>query len=263
MLGLCQLSILCYRFHVIFLYAGSTSSDIIFVSDSGKALAAIGSGIQIFQINNYTILFNTTSSLGHYTDVLRNVIYDNTAEEPGDGTRVVMTAITDDVGNIVSAYTTINIISTNDPAIIFQGERILTFNERTRMPLSLFYSTDTISDPDGSTLTWIYISITNETVGRFGFDMLTADYTATNLLVTNESSTTLNISGTASFLDYELVLQTVTFSNIYPGIEDHPRVVTVQTFDGEGPPGNLTIRINIASINDPPICYFGQVVRLA
>jgi len=242
-------------------YAGFISNDIIFVNKFGRALAD-QYDIRISQINDQTILFNMTSSLQQYNDVLREVMYDNTAEEPGDGTRVVVTTITDEAGNLVSAYTTINITSTNDPATIFQGERTLTFNERTRIPLSLFNSTDTISDPDDSMLTWIYIAITNESVGRFGYDTLMADYGATNLQITNETRTSLNISGMASFKDYESVLQTVTFSNIYPGIEGHTRTVIIQTFDGQGPPGNQTIRINIAPFNDPPICYFGELVRL-
>ncbi len=238
---------------------GFTPNDTIFVNQLGASLAQTY-GIQISQPNPQTIVLNGTLSQQNYEDVLREVMYDNTAEEPGDGTRTVETSIMDDVNNMVAAFTTINLTSTNDPAVLFEGVRTLTFDEQTRAPLSLFTAADAISDPDGSVLTWVYIAISNDTVGNFGYDNLTADFATTNLRIMNEPRTTLNISGTASFSDYESVLRTVTYSNIYPGIQAHPRIVNIQTFDGLGPAGNQTIQMDIRTFNDPPICYFDEVV---
>ena len=217
-------------------------------------------GIQITQVTLQAILLNGSVNQQNYAEVLREVMYDNTAEEPGDVTRVVMTTIKDEEGNSITAYITINIIPTNDPAFIFDGTRTLTFNEQTRMPLSLFNMADTISDTDGDSLAWVYITITNDTAGTY--DMLAADVGSTSLRINMVSATTLNITGIASFSVYEAVLQTVTFSNIFPGLQTNTRTINIQTFDGQGPPGNQTIEINIDPSNDPPICYFNQVVSL-
>ena len=199
-----------------------------------------------------------------YANLLSEVKFENTADEPGAVSRQVLFSIVDDKGRLVTATATVQIIPTNDRAIItFAGDqqRRLVYLEGSRQPIHLFNENDTITDSDGDMLSWLSITLTP---GVDVNDVLDAEEGNTGLTVTvtpsDNGEVLLNISGDATFAAYEAVLETVTFSNTFPGIAAADRVIQVVTFDGETESAEHTITVNITQFNDLPMCYFGQVV---
>ena len=223
----------------------------------------MGFGINITQLNDQTISLTGRVDQQHYETVLIDVLYENTAEEPGDLTRQILFMIIDTDGFISTATTTVRVIPTNDrPIITLAGTpRILIFDEVGRRPVSLFSVNDTITDDDGSTLEWLSIVLSP---GIDTLDVLNGNRGTNplhvNITTFSDGAISLNITGNANFAAYEEVLNSITFSNIFTGISQVPRIFQVEAFDGLNSSNIQNIRIDIGQFNDPPVCYFGQVV---
>lgn len=238
----------------------SMQFDALILSDMGLSLAN-QAGIEMS--SNATSLNLTGRALQEdYQAILAEVFFQNTAPEPGHVSRRIHFFITDGVFSH-TAYTTVEIISTNDPAFISIAALNITFNETSREPLNLFPSNVTISDDDGDYLEMVRIVI-YPTVDEM--DVLAADSAGTGLNITattnSDGNIQLTISGRANFSAYAQVLQTVTFVNVFPGISLTERTLNVYTFDGmtESPAHQIFISI-IDPFDDPPICFFGMLVR--
>ena len=233
--------------------------DALLLSELGMNRADVA-GINVTS-NSSLLVLSGRVLLSDYEAVLSEIFFQNIATEPVSSLRNISFIIGDELFRN-TAFTIIEIIPTNDPAFIDITNPNITFNETTRDPLNLFSSNDTISDDDGDSLDMIRIVIypTNDLM-----DILAADPVGTGLNVTLSTNpndnTQLVISGTANFSTYIQVLQTVTFANNFPGIDRTTRLVNVYTFDGmtESPPHQ--IRIVIDPFDDPPICFFGLLVR--
>ena len=221
-------------------------------------------GINITQVDDYTIHLTGRADQQDYVVILGEVMYENRAEEPGAITRQVQFTIMTEDGFVSAATTTVQIVPTNDRAVInfADGVRSLLYDERIRLPINLFSVNDTISDSDGDSLERLSIVLSP---GIDTNDMLSASAGATGLEVTIETlddgQVTLNISGNANFNVYETVMASVTFTNTFPGISQESRRIQVVTFDGETPSAIHPISISIIGFNDPPVCFFNQVVR--
>lgn len=239
---------------------GGTDFDMVFLNFAGDALAAQYS-ISVTQPNPQSLRLTRRVDQQQYAEVLREVMYENTADEPGSVVRSVVFTIVDSIGFIGTATTNVQIIPTNDRAVInfSGGPRSLSFSEHTRQSVSLFDENDNITDSDGDSLQWLSIHITP---GIDEYDILTAEEGETGLTVTvtatGEGEVLLNISGYAAFSVYESVLSTVTFVNMFPGISQAQRNVEVVAFDGETPSAIHPITIAIVGFNDPPMCFFDQ-----
>ena len=191
-----------------------------------------------------------------YQLVLRQIYYVNTAEEPGDIQRVVQLTI-DDERFTTTAFTTVIITPTNDPAILNFTTRQLVFNETARTPLNLFSQDDILTDPDGGTLQWITISIISPNDPN---DTLVGDAQGAGLLVSPNAGRVLNISGEGSFMDYERVLDTVTYNNVFPGMNTTERTIVVLTFDGMTESFIHSITISVIPFDDQPMCFFDNTL---
>lgn len=238
------------------------ASDRIFLSFLGEALA-IQHGIQVIEVNSQALRLTGLAPQDNYEDILSDIMYENTADEPGSVSREVLFAIMDDDSFVSTATTIVTIIPTNDKAIInFDGgARNLVYDEFSRTPLDLFRENDTITDSDGNTLEWLTVSLEP---GVDPNDVLAADAGDTGLTVTitpaGDGEILLNISGNGTFAAYKSVLNTVTFVNLFPGMEQETRRLAVVTFDGETQCADSHITIAITGFNDPPMCFFVEVV---
>ncbi len=235
--------------------------DIIAVSEIGASLALVY-GITINQLNERTILLTGDADQQDYSQILSEIHYENTAEEPGDVVRQVSFTIRDVDGFFASATTVVEVISTNDQPIItfFESPRVLVYDEFIRQPINIFNDNDTISDSDGDSLQWLSVAIIP---GVHPNDTLRYDTGNTGLIVSTTSPFALNITGNASLKAYESVIRTISFVNAFPGLSGEQRIVQVVMFDGETESVIQIITITIDLFNDVPMCFFNQLVRLA
>ena len=237
-------------------------SDRIFLSFLGGAFAS-DHDIEVTEIDQHTLYLSGLVPQPNYEDVLSEVTYENTADEPGDVTRQVLFLIKDEDGVVVTATATVQVVSTNDQAILTfaGGSRDLIYEEIVRRPISLFEGNDNITDSDGETLAWLTVRVTP---GIDINDVLAADAGSTGLMVSVVTSADgevfLNISGRAQHALYESVLTSVTYVNTFPGMELDERRLEVVAFDGERESDTYYITITIDAFDDPPICSFTQQV---
>lgn len=215
-------------------------------------------------IDQQTLRLTGLAPQPDYEDVLSEVTYENTADEPGDVTHQALFTIEDEDGVVVTATATVHVVSTNDQAILTfaGGSRDLTYDEFLREPIALFEGNDGITDSDGDTLVWLTVQITP---GVDINDVLAADTGDTGLMVSvvmsDDGEVLLNISGKAEHALYESVLTSVTFVNTFPGMAQDERRLEVVTFDGETESDTYYITIAIDGFDDPPMCSFTQEVR--
>ena len=233
-----------------------TEDDRIFIETDGDLIANMSDISIITNSTSGTLVLSGTALQSIYELILREVYYENTADEPGDTQRLVQLTIGDRVFTS-SAFTTVIIIPTNDPAFFNFTSRQLTFDEEARTPLYLFSQNDTLIDPDGGTLQWITITIISPSDPN---DMLVADVQGTGLQINGYGGSMLNISGEGSFMDYERVLNTVTYNNLFPGMDTMERMIHVFTFDGTTLSFVHNITVNVTPYDDPPICFFDNTL---
>ena len=203
-----------------------------------------------------TLILSGTAPQSVYELILREVYYENTADEPGATQRLVQLTIEDGVFSS-SAFITVIIIPTNDPAFFNFTTRQLVFDEASRTPLYLFSQNDTLIDPDGGMLLWITISIISPIDPN---DTLVADVQGRGLQVYGSGGGMLNISGEGSFVDYERVLDTVMYNNLFPGMNLTERMITVVTFDGTNESFVHLITIDVIPSDDLPMCFFDSTL---
>ena len=234
--------------------ADFTEDDRIFVEADGDLIANMSSIVSNSIAG--TLVLSGTALQSTYELILREIYYENTADEPGDTQRLVQLTIEDGVFNS-SAFTTVIIVSTNDPAFFNFTSRQLMFDEEVRSPLYLFSQNDTLVDPDGGTLQWITVTIVSPTDPN---DTLVADVQGTGLRVYGSGGRVLNISGEGDFNDYERVLSTVRYNNLFPGMNTTERVITVLTFDGMTESFVHLINISVVPFDDQPMCFFDNTL---
>lgn len=216
-------------------------------------------------VESQTLLLTGEAAQGVYENALNEIMFENVADEPGSVVRQVIFTIMDRDGFISTAVTTVQIVPTNDQAILnfAGGPRVLVYDEQSRLPINLFDPNDAITDSDGDSLEWLSVILTP---GIDANDRISADAGITGLVVTvsstDDGEVFVNISGNANFPAYESVLNSITFVNTFPGISQENRLIQVVTFDGETRSPTYTITITIGGFNDPPMCFFGQVVSV-
>ena len=217
-------------------------------------------------VDSTTLRLSGQASQASYGDILSEISYSNTADEPGNVTRQVFFSIRDERSFENFAVASVSIIPTNDRAIItFAGgsPQTLRYSEFSRTNINLFNENDTITDSDGNTLEWLILHLTP---GIDSNDMLMADTGDTGLTVetttASDGEILLNISGTANLSLYETVLTSVTFVNFFPGISLDNRMLQAVTFDGETQSAVHPITITISDFNDPPMCFFNERVSV-
>ena len=251
---------MCLHTVHLHVFTGYSQSDMIFISDNGQDLANQGN-ISVLQLDSQTITFSNRAEQSEYELVLSEIFFVNNEDEPGSRLVTINFTIAED--NLISIATTqVEILPTNDPVFFNFEEKILSYREEEGQAINLFTANDVLSDSDGSSLESVHITIVSD-LNFDPFDILFADAGSSGLTVTADSDAlgrTLVISGSANFSVYESVLQTVTFVNTFPGILPHQRNITVITFDGMTSSPIHTILINIVLFDDPPICYFDELV---
>ncbi len=238
------------------------SYDLISLSYTGMNLSSTY-GISVFY-DSLTITLYGQALQSQYVSVLSEIFYQTTADEPGATSRNVEFLISDGEFN-ATAITKVDIIPVNDPAFFSFQTRNVTFDESIQNnKLQLFESGDTLTDSDGNMLEWISLEIVSPIDV---YDALMVDVSTTGLTLDYHTASEneilmLNISGRADNATYLSVLQTVAFSNVFPGIVLTSRLVEVVTYDGETESPPHTITINIQPFDDLPMCFFEEWVRM-
>ena len=221
----------------------------------------MANSLNVASVNSSSITITGLATADEYEVVLQLIFYNSTSPNPGRATRTIVFTITDNLmmsDHSDTAITLVHIIPTNNYALlVFNASQNLTYTEANQ-PVHLFTGLTNIIDPDPvAFLQWMTVTISNPSVG----DVLniTAPFPG-NLTVPVTTATSLNISGSANLATYIKALQNVTYSNSYIALQNGQRTVAVVTFDGTVQSPQQNFFISVYAVDNPPICYFGNMV---
>ena len=220
------------------------------------------------------ILLSGSATQSDYATVLSSVTFINTDDEPTPRdqsiNKIVEFKVFDDNFNDTS-IATITLMPVNDFPTLNVSD--VTFNESTRNPVYLFPPDVAIDDSDDDVMQFAiitiespYDSLDNLTIANVT-DLTISPQTIIDRApilsvcspATNEYTVQrISISGPSNKTEFNYALSNITFSNYCPGLLKSSREVSIVIFDEMNGFSPITMYINIATVDDPPYCYFGS-----
>jgi lipopolysaccharide export system protein LptA len=237
---------------------GAFAGDLLSVTTTGTAITAS------YDSASETLTLTGADTPVHYQQVLDSLTFSSGSDNPDDygslPTRTLTWLLDDGSGsnNLSSVTTTtLSITAINDAPTLSSVPVTTSFTESST-PVTVAPSL-ALTDPDNLTLVGATVSIGNGFAGDG--DVLTADTSGTSITASYNSSTeTLVLSGIDTPVDYQHVLDSVTFvtaSHNPTNYGSNPsRVLTWVADDGSGS-NNLSspqfTTVAITAVNDPPV----------
>ncbi len=201
-----------------------------------------------------TLRLTGGTSIAQYQDALRGLVYNNTGEDPTPGNRLVAVEISDGIDrNQPLAFTSINVVASNDPPLLTVPSPVVVAEEGT-----IGLPGITVSDVDARganlqvTLNIPAVAGTLTATGSGGAGVTGAGTNSLQITgnITDTNATLASLSFTGA-LDYN--------SNAGPSTTNTPAVLSISVSDqgntGIGGPKTATGTLNITvdPINDAPV----------
>ncbi|MCP4521322.1 MAG: hypothetical protein GY827_06475, partial [Cytophagales bacterium] len=237
---------------------------------TAQITAAVGNGITA-SINaaNTIITLTGSATKANYQNIIRQIIYNNTDNNPNTTNRTITVVANDgdDVSN--TATTTISIVRTNDVPVLdldnaTAGENFsTTFTEDASTNL-LISNNATVTDTDDTNIESATITLTNEQDGTDeGISLTTAQITAAagNGITAsiNAANTTITLTGSATKANYQNVIRQIVYTNTSNNPNTTDRTITVVTNDGDSASNTATATISIISVDDDIVALRDEV----
>ncbi len=208
-----------------------------------------------FNATTGTLTLTGVAPLADYQTALRNVLYNNTSENPSTTARTVTWQINDGAGvnNLsLTVTSTINVATVNDAPVVTAAP---TFAYTEGTGVQVIDNALTISDVDDTQMSGATVQITANYVS--GEDIL-AFVNAFGITGSfNAGSGTLTLSGTTTIANYESALRTITYQNTSSSPSVAPRTLTWTVSDIAPLGGSDTTTINITAVNSAPTITSG------
>ena len=227
----------------------SVTSGTLTVTAGGSGAGVAGSGTNSVTITGTITQINALLT----TDSTSTVSYVDTT----GGTKT-LTLLIHDNGNTgggdLSASDTASIVLDQPPVVANAGNTVAYTEQQASPSAVVVDSAITVTDPDSLTLHSATVKITG---GVFAGDILNADTTGTAITAVWNGTDTLTLTGVDTPIDYQHVLQSVTFSSSSDdptnGGANTARTITWTVnddFDVASTP--VTTTINVTAVNDGP-----------
>ena len=197
---------------------------------------------------NGTLTLTGSASLSDYQAALRSITYENTGDDPSDLTRTVTILINDgdDDSNVVSRD--INITAVNDAPTLANIEGVPASYTEGGSPVGITanLSLDDLDDVNiESAIVAISSNFAADDVLNFTDQSgITGSYDSVNGI--------LILTGSASLIDYQAALQSISYVNTSDDPPDLTRTVTIQVNDGDNDSNVVSRDINFTAVNDAP-----------
>ena len=212
---------------------------------SGDQLAANTVGTNIAaEFSGTTLSLTGIDTAAHYTQVLRTLTYDNTMGGSGVSSLTISIVANDGANDSAASTATVNV--NLRPTIDLNGApggTEYTSNWFNLGPVPIVDSTNAILTDDGGNLLSLSASLVSPQSG----DVLAAN-TAGTAISSSFDGTTLLLSGTASVVDYQQVLRSITYDNTSGGPGTFSASVNFVAYDGVS-----NSNLAVASVNINPV----------
>ena len=197
---------------------------------------------------NGTLTLTGSATLVEYQAALQSISYENTSDDPSDLTRTVTIQVNDgdDDSNIVSRDIDFTVM--NDAPVLSAIETAPASYTENDVPLAITGST-TVSDVDDTNIESAVVSISN----NFSVDDV-LNFTDQSGITGSYDSVngTLTLTGSASLIDYQAALQSISYVNTSDDPSDLTRTVTFLVNDGDVDSNIVSRDIDFTAVNDAP-----------
>ena len=183
-----------------------------------------------------------------YQTALTTVAYNNTSDNPSTLTRTVSFEINDGDLNSNILSRDIDFTAVNDAPVLSAIETASASYTENDTPLAITGST-TVSDIDDTNIESAVVSIssnfsTDDVLNFTDQNGITGSYDSVNGILT--------LTGSATLVDYQAALQSITYVNTSDDPSDLTRTVTIQVNDGDVDSNVVSRDINFTAVNDAP-----------
>ncbi|HEY9628940.1 MAG TPA: cadherin domain-containing protein [Coleofasciculaceae cyanobacterium] len=194
-----------------------------------------------------SLTLSGAATIAEYEAALQSITYSNSSSNPSSATRTVRFTATDGTNTSNIATRSIQILATNTAPVIATSASGLTYAENSGA--IAIDANVTVSDIDSPTLAGATIALDSYVAQQ---DVL--GFTNQNGITANFNATTgvLTLSGIASLANYQLALQSVTYTNTSSN-PTTSRTARFSVTDGTATSNIATRAIQISPINSAPI----------
>ena len=208
---------------------------------------------------NGTLTLTGSASLVDYQAALQSITYVNTSDDPSDLTRTVTIQVNDgDVdSNVVSRD--INFTAVNDAPTLANIEGVpVSYTEGD--PAVSITGNLSLDDLDDVNIESAIVSIggnlaADDVLNFTDQSSITGNYDSVNGILT--------LTGSASLVDYQAALQSITYVNTSDNPSDLTRTVTIQINDGDDNSNVVSRDINFTAVNDAPTTALVTLTSIA
>jgi len=187
-----------------------------------------------------------SASLADYQTAIRSITYENTSEDPNAATRTVSFVVNDGTDNSMAFMRDITITPVNDQPGVAGSVADLNYTEGDGAVI--FDNALLVSDVDN-------INLASATINFTANFLSTEDvlgFTNQNGITGNFTAGTLSLTGTASLIDYQEALQSITYENSSENPNTAVRSLEVIINDGALASIAFNRNINLIATNDLP-----------
>jgi len=193
------------------------------------------------------VTFNASSTPSAVEALVRNITYENVAEDPSTVSRTVRFVLTDGDGGTSNTETeTINVAAVNDLSVVTMDASTLTYTGGSAIDID---STLTVTDVDDSVLVSAEVRLANGYVQ--GEDVLVFVDQSGITGAFNATTGILTLTGSATVADYETALRSVQYNNVNSSPTFGILTSTFTVNDGTGVSNVATRQIEVID-EDPP-----------
>ncbi|MFJ3484682.1 immunoglobulin-like domain-containing protein [Pseudomonas sp. NPDC090202] len=227
-------------------------------------VGSLPSGITVTGNSNGVVTLSSPAgnSLADFQTAIKAITFSTT--DTTTDTRTINVVVNDGAANSNTASTVITLAPNAAPVIDLNGpgtspnhvgnDFVTTFTEKGSAVLITDVGVK-ITDTDNSTISKITVTL-NNAVSADG-DSLNLGATVNNITaVKNGNVITLTGNASATLVDFQNAIKTITFSNTSNNPSTTDRTVTVTVDDGTGTPtatSSSTTTIHVVAVNDAPV----------
>ncbi len=225
--------------------------------------SAEGSNLTI-EVLSGTLLVSGPAAIEDFEDFLTSVAYLNTLVDSEEmdqlqGGKVVLYSVSDGFRTSAVAMAFITFSAVNDPPFIDlngpeEGTDFFAVLTEGDTSIPIVSNQATLTDSDSDTL--IFVSAHLQAALDGGQELLSVSSSSNINALFNTSTNQLILTGPATVEEFQVILPTLVYQHLGPEPTPGIRVVTIVTSDGEALSLPAVSRINVQSINDPPLILF-------
>ncbi|MEM7314666.1 MAG: hypothetical protein AAF497_16080, partial [Planctomycetota bacterium] len=219
--------------------SGLDSEDTLTVTDTTGITSSFDSTTGILTLDG-------NASVADYQTVLRSVEFATAGNDPSVAIRTIEVAVTDTDGLTSSFERQFNITAVNDEPLLTASAVSVSYTEGD--PAVLIDGSLVVADADDTELESATITLGSVQSAE---DVITFDAGTTAISGTYNATTgILELTGSASVVDYQSVLRTLAYENTSTDPNETARTLEIVVSDGDAT-ANVTYSIGVTAVEDP------------